>query len=689
MNQPNSQQINQNNNQQINNSFESQCNQTNQILPYAGQMNTNTQPVFNQPMNQTDHMNIHSANQLNNYHSNNHPINPPIESQYSYQINPTLINPELMNRQWTNAQWMNAQPMYNHPINNQNQQVHDHVTSLNPSPNSQSSQSITNVPQTSRPVHVVDTVMVGVIGPHPASLGDGKKIAPTEGMAWTLRLTTLYPKDIIGCDLCTNTTFVSIVKYNEPLTSEARQKWRDSKDLKAHLVKTHPKALPPDQLASYAEAIKPTKYKRARVGHSTPVNQIDRIIEDINQNVNVSLACAFFCHRDNSDKKEQIVAAGGIEAIVCSMNRNSDENENSPDDQHYMYACQALCQALSTLASCAQNREKIAAAGGIQSIVKCMTRFIDNSNVLAHACQALNNIVHDSGTNRKELRTAGGIATIIEGMSNHPDTTHLQENACALLSSLAVDDRDSEDQIVVSGGIQAIIKGMDCQLEKQLERVKTKIQPHIRHACWALYHLVSDNADNRDKVGKAGGVKTIIKAMVNYSAFSEIQHCAFTTLGNICYNNQQNVREANNCDGIEAIVKGMVQHEHDPVVQEHACWALGILGQHDLVNRDKIGRVGGIKAIVNCLTQEHLLGKYHLQKCACVALSHLVVDSENAIRTVEGGGIQAIISAIKCYPTSDLPKIARLTLRALSNNNEQLQRSIRESMSSENLYYDY
>lgn len=90
-----------------------------------------------------------------------------------------------------------------------------------------------------------------------------------------------------------------------------------------------------------------------------------------------------------------------------------------------------------------------------------LTLFLCPSRLLIHtACSALGNLAALDAANKQSIATAGGICSVLAAMRAHPTNPQLLERCCGVLFNLSFDHTNKE-LIADHGGVEAIIKAMN------------------------------------------------------------------------------------------------------------------------------------------------------------------------------------------------------------------------------------
>ena len=112
---------------------------------------------------------------------------------------------------------------------------------------------------------------------------------------------------------------------------------------------------------------------------------------------------------------------------------------------------------------------------------------------------------------------------------------------------------------------------------------------------WSRY-LSWKQEEIRGRIGSAGGIEAILRAMTQHPSAAGVQEWGCVALSNLAVNADNKVK-IGSAGGIEAIVRAMTQHPSAAGVQEHGCVALWNLAANNAHNKSKINAAGGAQAI--------------------------------------------------------------------------------------------
>jgi hypothetical protein len=126
----------------------------------------------------------------------------------------------------------------------------------------------------------------------------------------------------------------------------------------------------------------------------------------------------------NDDNAVKIAAVGGIETVLDAMKRHT-QHEGVQEEG---------CSALNNLANNADNEVKIANVGGIETVLDAIKRHPQHEGVQEYGCKAIDYICWTSHTRLLEYN--GGVDLIKLARQNHPGNSDLMKDSEHLLANL-------------------------------------------------------------------------------------------------------------------------------------------------------------------------------------------------------------------------------------------------------------
>ena len=142
---------------------------------------------------------------------------------------------------------------------------------------------------------------------------------------------------------------------------------------------------------------------------------------------------------------------------------------------------------------------------------------------------------------------------------------------------------------------------------------------------------IPENSDNKLKIEEAGGINSIVAAMLSHKEDSELLSIACAALHDLA-DHVDNKLKIEAAGGINSIVMAMVNHKEDGRLQHAACSALYELTCHDdtLVCGVSIEKAGGVSAIL--MAMEQYKEDATIQEVACGTLGNIAFNSDSRIK---------------------------------------------------------
>jgi len=179
-------------------------------------------------------------------------------------------------------------------------------------------------------------------------------------------------------------------------------------------------------------------------GRGVDVNTDPRLAEDF------SAECKVFYSKANDGRAQRaVMLADGVALAVC---RGMAKNLPFAVSQEWG------CRALEILAISSDHTHRVAAAGGIKSVIAAMAAHVTNESVQEAGCAALRNLTVNSD-NQAKAAACGGIEAVVAAMKSHGTHVGVQEAGCQMLRNLA--SKSNKDKVVAAGGIEAVVLAMN------------------------------------------------------------------------------------------------------------------------------------------------------------------------------------------------------------------------------------
>ena len=129
------------------------------------------------------------------------------------------------------------------------------------------------------------------------------------------------------------------------------------------------------------------------------------------------------------------------------------------------------------------------------TIMNIMKKYINNIDIQIIGCRALANIAADAADNKKKVADAGGIEAVVAAMNAHTRVADVQKNGCAALGNIAM-LAETKRMVAAAGGIEAVVAAMEAHLNN------ADVQ---ENGCGALRNIAA-LAENQPKVAAAKGI---------------------------------------------------------------------------------------------------------------------------------------------------------------------------------------
>lgn len=342
--------------------------------------------------------------------------------------------------------------------------------------------------------------------------------------------------------------------------------------------------------------------------HRTDRKVADRALNTLRR-LTVSDAC-----------RARIGECGGIEAIVGIMRCHS-----------LLVRIQTqACLALANLAyENKQNKEEIVRCGGLQVIVAALSHHESVEHVQSWGCLAIRNITNYTGPNQHELVLATeAIGVILCALDHFPKSAMVQQNGLIALVNIGGASPSAMDKIREQGGIQILVSCLQNNIRsdkmseiglclarllveneknqrnfghsKGMEAITAIMDEHRRSlsitvkGCAAFRHL-SFHRENRDLLGKCGGIRIIVSSMEeHFGADSDSMSYFLKSLSNATFDSLTNKTLAGRLGAIECtlrVLRGDKYRDDENVVAD-ACRALrnlsdGVTPNHRMIMKSK------------------------------------------------------------------------------------------------------
>ena len=128
-------------------------------------------------------------------------------------------------------------------------------------------------------------------------------------------------------------------------------------------------------------------------------------------------------------------------------------------------------------------------------IIQMMNRLLSHKNLQVNGCMALLNLANHHAENRTRIASAGGIEAVVKAMQTHAQSADVQQEGCGALWNLAFNHAENQSRIAAAGGIEAVVKAM------QTHAQSADVQ---QEGCRALRNSSFNHAENKARIADAG-----------------------------------------------------------------------------------------------------------------------------------------------------------------------------------------
>ena len=255
---------------------------------------------------------------------------------------------------------------------------------------------------------------------------------------------------------------------------------------------------------------------------------------------------------------------GMISLVVTAM------QEHRACIQVARYGCSALGGlAVNDTPNCAGIGE----AGGLDVLLDVLGRYggvgsghgAEETTVIDKALTALSNLTIAYKTNRDRLaKRHGSVATIVTAVRGHEDNERITRNGLGLVRQLVEGYTPCADGCARCGSAAVIVKAMEFHADNEA------IQTHGI----SLFRRLASTDPRRVELGLAGAVELTVQAMVAYESVREVQFQAAAALHNLSIDSEKNGDRVGAAGGIAALLKAIEKFEDDEKLVDVCCRTL-------------------------------------------------------------------------------------------------------------------
>eukprot|EP00441_Pelagodinium_beii_P021654 CAMPEP_0197658632 /NCGR_PEP_ID=MMETSP1338-20131121/45351_1 /TAXON_ID=43686 ORGANISM="Pelagodinium beii, Strain RCC1491" /NCGR_SAMPLE_ID=MMETSP1338 /ASSEMBLY_ACC=CAM_ASM_000754 /LENGTH=284 /DNA_ID=CAMNT_0043235251 /DNA_START=55 /DNA_END=905 /DNA_ORIENTATION=- len=153
----------------------------------------------------------------------------------------------------------------------------------------------------------------------------------------------------------------------------------------------------------------------------------------------------------NMEEMEEKRSAKEYQAYLNAV----DSAVQHPADEKVQHK---FCWAMAF--SSARYPSLVAKAGGLEVILKAMTRFPKNERLLAEGCEAVRNLV-EMPDGAELVIAAGGLEVVLAAMTMNPDADWVQQEGCGLVCRIITESDQGREEMLSRDGLALVMKNME------------------------------------------------------------------------------------------------------------------------------------------------------------------------------------------------------------------------------------
>jgi hypothetical protein len=114
-----------------------------------------------------------------------------------------------------------------------------------------------------------------------------------------------------------------------------------------------------------------------------------------------------------------------------------------------------------------EGKVGIIASGGVEAVFKVMKTFPECRLLQERACGALRNLTNDKATGRNNAIESGGIEILLAAVNNHLSSSDICKHACRALYSIVSGSKENTQLLINLGGATAVAKAREMWRNKK------------------------------------------------------------------------------------------------------------------------------------------------------------------------------------------------------------------------------
>ena len=229
-------------------------------------------------------------------------------------------------------------------------------------------------------------------------------------------------------------------------------------------------------------------------------------------------------------------------------------------------------------------------SAGPARAVEILRQTADDAQIQAAGCRRLVELGNDDDANDSRIAAAGGIEAVLRAMGAHAGDARVQESGCGALMNLMYNSPERKAAVAAAGGLEAVLRAMGAHAGAAAVQ---------QDGCAALMNLAGYSPERSAAVAAAGGLEAVLRSMGAHVGFAGVQEHGCAALRNLARNSPERKAAVAAAGGLEAVLRAMGAHAGAAGVQQDGCGALGNLAANSRANALAIEHAGGLTAIAS------------------------------------------------------------------------------------------
>eukprot|EP01043_Picozoa_sp_COSAG02_P050421 COSAG02_NODE_5180_length_4567_cov_99.849821_6_plen_491_part_00 len=242
---------------------------------------------------------------------------------------------------------------------------------------------------------------------------------------------------------------------------------------------------------------------------------------------------------------------------------------------------QKACVALGSLVLDTEHRERVVRAGGIDAIVAAMVAYPADELLQRDACCALAHLSDDDARACTNIARVGGLKAVASAMRTFDSALKLRRWGCAVLAhSLGVEEEDEPEQVTVRLALEraeTIIESEGVGLLLAALTNSPEDAAIQRDSCAALAALAQYDEAQRKVIVSRSAVDAALAAVSRHRAFPDVVADACLLMSTLMAEDPDVKCEFVDAEGVTEICLVLSKHESEPWVQTQALTVLWVV----------------------------------------------------------------------------------------------------------------